>query len=108
MLSSPGEKNRIMPAVKTDGRTQGALRRREAVMHKPEMVITLLQRALNEGIKADYVLMDTWFTAGPLLLAIRKPDLHVAGMVRQLKPLLHRQNGPYPAPATEDGPGQNG
>lgn len=85
MLSSPGEKNRIMPAVKTDGRTQGALRRREAVMHKPEMVITLLQRALNEGIKADYVLMDTWFTAGPLLLAIRKPDLHVAGMVRQLK-----------------------
>ena len=38
ILSSPSEKNRITPAVKTDGRTQGALRRREAVMHWPEMV----------------------------------------------------------------------
>ena len=99
MLSSPEKKNRLMPAVKTDGRTQGALRRREAVMHKPEMVITLLKRTLNEGIKADYVLMDTWFMAEPLLPGIRKLDLHVVGMVKQLKQRYFIGKEAYTLPA---------
>lgn len=74
-----------MSAAAADGRTQGALRRREAVTRKPEMVAELIKRAMDAGIFADYVLMDTWFTTEPLLLRLRQTGLHVVGMVKQLK-----------------------
>ncbi len=36
----------------------------------PEQIPTMIQRALSEGINADYVLMDSWFTMPPLIKVI--------------------------------------
>lgn len=52
---------------------------------KLEVAIKLLQNALNQGIVADYVLMDTWFTNEPMIKGVLNEGLHVIGMVKQLK-----------------------
>jgi len=44
-------------------------------MQKTDAAILLIQRALASGIKADYVLMDTWFTTEPMLQKSYKQDL---------------------------------
>lgn len=42
-----------------------------------------LTRALDAGIVANYVLMDTWFTTAPLITRICQLGLHVIGMVKR-------------------------
>ena len=37
------------------------------MMHKTDAAIQLIRNALTVGIKADYVLMYTWFTTEPML-----------------------------------------
>jgi hypothetical protein len=45
----------------------------------------MIQRAMNTGIDASYVLMDTWFTHHPLIKTIKEQGLDVIGMVKNLK-----------------------
>ena len=54
-------------------------------MAKTDAAIVLIERALNAGIQADYVLMDTWFTTEPMIKSILSRGLDVIGMVKQLK-----------------------
>ena len=68
-----------------DKRTSGYKRRVEAIQSKPTVVSELLDHALNKGIVADYVLMDSWFTQAPLIQSITDKGLFVIGMVKQLK-----------------------
>lgn len=39
-------------------------------MTKTDAAILMVDRALNAGIRADYVLMDTWFTTEPLIMPV--------------------------------------
>lgn len=55
------------------------------MMHKTDAAIQLIRNALTVGIKADYVLMDTWFTTEPMLKNILDIGIHAIGMVKQLK-----------------------
>lgn len=50
----------------------------------------MIDQALNAGIQADYVLMDTWFTTEPMIRSILTKGLDVIGMVKQLN-----QRHPY-------------
>ena len=45
----------------------------------------LIRNALNAGIKASYVLMDTWFTNEPFIGKIKKEGLDVIGMLKDNK-----------------------
>jgi hypothetical protein len=45
----------------------------------------MIKRALNAGVPADYVLMDTWFTQQPLIRSIAEIGLDVIGMVKDTK-----------------------
>ena len=54
-------------------------------MHKTDAAVQLIRNALTAGIKADYVLMDTWFTTEPMLKEILDTGIHAIGMVKQLK-----------------------
>jgi hypothetical protein len=45
----------------------------------------MIQRALNSGVDASYVLMDTWFTHQPLIKNIKELGIDVIGMVKKLK-----------------------
>ena len=83
MLSSAKKSNRYNEASSViDKRTSGFKRRLEALMQKPDVVADLIKNALNIGITADYVLMDTWFTHEPMIKELRGIDLHVIGMVK--------------------------
>ena len=84
MLSSPNFKNRYNEiSDDIDRRTNAYKFRKESMMQKPDAVITMLIRALNAGIVAQYVLMDTWFTTAPLVARICNLGLHVIGMVKR-------------------------
>src|SRR5690625_2379999 len=45
----------------------------------------MIERAMNSGIDASYVLMDSWFTQQPLIKEITAQGLDVIGMVKKLK-----------------------
>lgn len=86
LLSSAKKENRYGEMdASLDKRTSGYKRRLEAVQSKPTMAAQLIQNALDKGMVADYVLMDTWFTHAPLIEAICEKGLFVIGMVKQMK-----------------------
>lgn len=86
LLSSTKKENRYAEIDSSiDKRTSGYKRRVEAVQSKPEIAANLLQHALDKGMVADYVLMDTWFTQAPLIESITDKGLFVIGMVKQMK-----------------------
>jgi DDE superfamily endonuclease len=68
-----------------DKRSSGYKRRLEALQSAPEQIPSMIQRALEAGIDASYVLMDTWFTHQPLIKNIKEQGLDVIGMVKNLK-----------------------
>lgn len=68
-----------------DKRTSGYKRRVNALQTAPEQIPDMLQRALSNGINAEYVLMDSWFTMPPLVKAVVEQGLDVIGMVKQTK-----------------------
>ncbi|GGB37850.1 transposase [Virgibacillus dakarensis] len=70
---------------KIDKRSSGYKRRLEALQTAPEQIPNMISRAMNTGIQADYVLMDTWFTHQPLIKDIKEQGLDVIGMVKKLK-----------------------
>ena len=45
----------------------------------------MIKRALENGIPASYVLMDSWFTLPRLVKAIVEQGLDVIGMVKETK-----------------------
>ncbi|WP_373893489.1 IS4 family transposase [Virgibacillus natechei] len=84
LLSSKKSKiNGISETV--DKRTSGYKRRQNALQTAPEQIPDMLGRALNAGIDASYVLMDSWFTQQPLIKAVTEQGLDVIGMVKKLK-----------------------
>lgn len=73
LLSSAKKDNRFCEIDSAiDKRTSGYKRRVEALNSKPEVASALIQHALDKGMNADYVLMDTWFTHAPLIEFITK------------------------------------
>jgi hypothetical protein len=70
---------------KIDKRSSGYKRRLEALQSAPEQIPDMIKRAMNTGIDASYVLMDTWFTQQPLIKNIKDQGLDVIGMVKNLK-----------------------
>ena len=70
---------------KIDKRSSGYKRRLEALQTAPEQIPNMIKRAMNTGIDASYVLMDTWFTQQPLIRNIKEQGLDVIGMVKNLK-----------------------
>ena len=86
MLSSAKSQNRYTDLTdKIDKRSIAYKRRKSALLQKPQAVMELITKALDFGITADYVLMDTWFTNEPLIKNITDTGLDVIGMVKQLR-----------------------
>ena len=86
LLSSAKKSNRYQEiSASIDHRTNGYKARLESMLHKPDAALRLIKSALDIGISADYVLMDTWFTTEPFIKSIQDLGLDVIGMVKQLK-----------------------
>lgn len=83
MLASANAVKRIAPEnTSIDRRTNGAKARADAVMQKPQAAIALIRSALEAGIDACCVLMDTWFTNEPFIHAVLGEGLDVIGMLK--------------------------
>lgn len=86
LLSSASESNRYNAVSDSiDHRTNGYKVRKASMMHKTDVALQLIRNVLTAGIKADYVLMDTWFTTEPMLKEILDTGIHAIGMVKQLQ-----------------------
>jgi len=61
----------------------GHQRQKELVKSKISMAIQMLKGQLKQGIKANYLLADSWFTCVELIQAVIKfPGLHYLGMAK--------------------------
>jgi hypothetical protein len=99
MMSSANEENRIQGiSDEIDKRSCGFKRRAEAREKKSDVALQLIKNALKQGISADYVLMDTWFTHEPMIQEILREGLDVIGMVKQLKQRYTYKGGSYTLP----------
>ena len=86
LMSSAKKENRYNEAREgLDKRLCGYVRRKEALLHKPDVVVQMIDRALKAGFAADYILMDSWFTHMPLVQKILDKGLHVIGRVKDIK-----------------------
>jgi hypothetical protein len=79
-------KTKIQPLVNdfADGRSIAAKRYKQSLTQtKPEMVCSMISRAIRAGIEADYFLADAWFGTKPILKMAEKEAL--TGIVRMKK-----------------------
>ena len=99
MLSSASKSNRYQDISDgIDHRTNGYKARKESLLAKTDAAVLLIRRALNAGIRADYVLMDTWFTTEPMIKEVLAEGLDVIGMVKQLKQRYNYKGRAYTLP----------
>lgn len=88
LLSSTKPKHRYQDITRqVDKRSCGYLRRKEATMHATELVEPMVKRALRTGIKACYLLMDSWF-AFPAVIGKLSTHLPVICMLKRT-PKIH-------------------
>jgi hypothetical protein len=86
LLSSSKKEKRFCEINSAIGKeTSGYKRRLEALRSKPDITSSLIQRALDKGMDADYVLMNNWFTHDPLIESITDKCLFVIGIIKQMK-----------------------
>ena len=78
--------------------TIGFKARKNSLLPKPEVTVKLIQNALDVGMTADYVLMDSWFTQEQLIKSILGLRLDVISIVKQLKQCYCYQGKCYTLP----------
>lgn len=82
LLSSTEKKNRYNEMDSgIDKRTCGYRRRCEAVTKSTEHLVPMVKRALALGVKAKYVLMDSWFSMPSVIAGLRQ-HIHVICMLK--------------------------
>ena len=83
LLASAKEANIIGPVKNFDNRTIAGKRRKLAQTKAPEAMMALLDTALSAGLKADYVLFDSWFSNPAQITAIHSKGMDVIAMLRK-------------------------
>jgi SRSO17 transposase len=93
LLSSNKKANRYQEMNENiDKRSCGYRRRKEAISKSTELIVPMLKRALNSGIKAKYLLMDSWFGFPSIITPICKM-INVICMVKNMKTIFYYQEG---------------
>ena len=83
LLSSAKKSNRYCESQKQlDKRCCAYRRRQEATMKSTELLEPMLQRILSSGIRARYLLMDSWFGM-PAIIALLSKHIDVICMVKK-------------------------
>ncbi len=93
LLSSAQDKSVLGPVKSFDGRSLAGQRRRLSRMKGTKAMIELISKALSTGIKADYVLFDTWFSSPAQLLEIKKLGLDAIAMIRKSSKIRYIYEG---------------
>ncbi len=77
-----------------DKRTCGYKRRLEAITKSTEHLEIMVQRVLGLGVKADYILMDSWFSF-PVILAKLGQHLPVICMGKNMPKVFYHHNNAW-------------
>ena len=83
LLTSAKDTNIIGPVKTFDNRTVAGKRRKLAQTKAPEARMTLLDTALSAGMKADYVLFDSWFSNPAQVTDIHSKGMNVIAMIKK-------------------------
>ena len=83
LLASAKDTNIIGPVKDFDNRTIAGKRRKLAQTKAPEAMMTLLDTAISAGLKADYVLFDSWFSNPAQITAIHSKGMDVIAMIKK-------------------------
>jgi hypothetical protein len=75
-----------------DKRTCGYKRRQEALSKATHLIEPMVARAIKFGIKAQYVLMDSWF-GWPVVISKLRQHIHVICMVKDTPKILYTFGG---------------
>ena len=96
VLCSSAKADKRVQGIKKelDKRTCGYKRRLEALTKSTEHLETMVKRVLRLGIRADYILMDSWFCF-PTLLAKLGKHLPVICMAKDMPKVFYRHNGQW-------------
>jgi len=93
LLSSPKPKNRYQDITRqVDKRSCGYHRRMEALKHATESLEPMVKRALRAGVKARYILIDSWF-AFPAIIAMLSGYLPVITMLKRTSKIFYTWRG---------------
>ncbi len=93
LCSSANAQKRVQDIKKVlDKRTCGYRRRLEATTKSTDHLEDMVKRALTFGIKADYILMDSWF-CWPKILAQLGKHLPVICMAKDMPKVLYQYEG---------------
>lgn len=93
LLSSNKAENRYQGInEKIDKRSCGYKRRMEAISKTTELIVPMLKRVLKKGIKAKYLLMDSWYGM-PSIIASVEPLIDVICMLKDTPKVFYYQNG---------------
>ena len=93
LLSSADAKNRLCDNRKSmDKRCCAWQRRQEAVVKAPENLEAMVERILAAGVRARYLLMDSWFAMPATITALAK-NINVIGMVKKTPKIHYEYNG---------------
>lgn len=87
-MSSASKDNRINQARKIDDKHNdsfGARIRNTAQKPMTEALLELLDVGIKEGLQAEYVLCDRWFSSPKTIFSILNKDLHVITMLKNNK-----------------------
>jgi len=93
LLSSANKKNRLQGITKNlDKRSCGYKRRLEAQSKAPDLLEPMISRILSLGVKARYLLMDSWF-AFPKTIAALSKHIHIVCMIKKTSKVLYHFQG---------------
>lgn len=94
LLSSANAKVCINPARESiDKRTVGFKRRKNALSTSPDFALAMLKQAIAAGIKAKYVLFDSWFSFPATIIKVCKMNLDVIAMLKDTPKIYYTFNG---------------
>jgi len=93
LLSSNKAENRYQEInEKIDKRSCGYKRRFEAISKTTDLIVPMLKMAFKKGIRANYLLMDSWF-GYPATIGSIKPIIDVICMIKNTPKVFYYQNG---------------
>lgn len=94
LLSSANPKALINPArTSIDKRSIGFKFRKNALSTSPDSSLAMLKKAVAAGIKAKYVLFDSWFSFPATIIKVCKMNLHVISMLKDTPKIYYTFNG---------------
>ena len=93
LLASKDKKKRFCDASVVDKRTSGYKQRKLAQSGAPAAMMEMIRQAMNAGLRASYVLFDSWFSFPCHILKLKEKGLDVIARVKKTPKVHYRYGG---------------